>query len=198
MNIIISENVMLCMYKSTVPSLPPQNVTVTSTDPASLRVTWQLPSDIMYCTGPIIGHVIQYRRVESNDMMSMNVDSGTTHTISGLVACTEYSVRVAAKTVNGTGPFSTPELQVSGGDGKFNKICIHASMHVRNIETYVATCIAMSYIYGILGIIHGRKDSRITFFVWHSSQENIFDSVNLSSYILFLLIIDCQFKGNGN
>ena len=187
------------MYVPTVPSLPPQNVTVTSTDPTSLRVTWQLPSDIMYRNGPIIGHVIQYSRVGSNDtMMSITVNNGTTHTISGLVACTKYSVRVAAKTVNGTGPFSTPELQVSGGDGKFNKICIHAPMHVRNIETYVATCIAMSYIYSILGIIHGRKDSRITFFVWHSSQGNICDSVNLSSYILFLLIIDCQFKGNGN
>ena len=125
MNIIISENVMLCMYVPTVPSLPPQNVTVTSTDPASLRVTWQLPSEIIYHNGPIIGHVIQYRRVESNDMMmNMIVDSGTTHTISGLVACTKYSVRVAAKTINGTGPFSEPELQVSGRNGEFNRICV--------------------------------------------------------------------------
>ena len=112
------------MYNSTVPSLPPQNVMVTSTDPASLRVSWQLPSDI-YHNGPIIGHVIQYTRIGLNVMMNMDVDSGTTHTISGLVACTEYSVRVAAKTVNGTGPFSEPELQVSGENSEYNKMCTY-------------------------------------------------------------------------
>ena len=109
------------MYISTVPSLPQQNVTVTSTDPASLRVSWQIPSEIYYHNEPIIGYVIQYTRIGSNVMMNMDVDSGTTHTISGLAACTEYSVRVAAKTVNGTGTFSEPELQVSGEDSEFNK-----------------------------------------------------------------------------
>ena len=112
------------MYNSTVPSLAPQNVTVISNDPASLKVSWQLPSEI-YHNGPIIGHAIQYTRIGSNDMMNMDVDSRTTHTILGLVACTEYSVRVAAKTVNGTGPFSEPELQVSEEDSEFNKICTY-------------------------------------------------------------------------
>ena len=112
-----------CMYNPTVPSIPPQNVMVTSTDPASLRVQWQLPSEI-YHNIPITGHVIQYARIKSNDVMTKNVDSGTTHTIAGLVACTEYSIRVAAKTVNATGPFSKSELQVSGEDSEFNKYCI--------------------------------------------------------------------------
>ena len=111
-------------YVSTVPSLAPQNVTVISTDPASLRVSWQLPSEI-YHSGQIIGHVIQYTRIGSNVMMNMDVDSGTTHTISRLVACTEYSVRVAAKTVNRTGPFSEPELQVSGENSEYNKMCTY-------------------------------------------------------------------------
>ena len=109
------------MCNSTVPSLPPQNVMVTSIDPASLRVSWQLPSDICH-KGPIIGHVIQYTKIGSNCMMTMNVDSVTTHTISGLVAHTKYSIQVAAKTVNGTGPFSEPELQISGEDSEFNKM----------------------------------------------------------------------------
>jgi len=39
-------------------------------------------------------------------MMSVNVTCGTTYTISGLVAYTDYSVRVAAMNVNGTGNFS--------------------------------------------------------------------------------------------
>ena len=107
------------MCNSTVPKLPPQNVTVTSTDPASLTVNWELPSELSH-HGPITGHVIQYTRVGSNDKISKDVDSGTTHTISGLVACTEYSVSVATKTASGTGPYSEPEVvQISGKDGKF-------------------------------------------------------------------------------
>ena len=111
-------------YVSTVPSLAPQNVTVISTDPASLRVSWELPSEI-YHNGQIIGHVIQYTRIGSNVMMNMDVDSGTTHTISGLAAYTEYSVKVAAKTVNGTGPSSELELQVSGENSEYNKMCTY-------------------------------------------------------------------------
>ena len=115
--------VILFTYNPTVPSLTPQNVVVTSTDPASLRVKWQLPSEI-YHNIPITGHVIQYTRMRSNDVMTMNVDSGTTHTISGLVAFTEYSIRVAAKTVNATGSFSKPELQISGEDSESNSTYI--------------------------------------------------------------------------
>ena len=111
------------MYNSTVSSLPPQNVVVSSTNPASLRVEWQLPSEI-YHNISITGHVIQYTRIRSNDVMTMNVDSGTTHTILGLVACTEYSIRVAAKTINATGLFSKPELQVSGEDSESYKYCM--------------------------------------------------------------------------
>ena len=80
-------------YNSTVPSSPPQNVMVTSVNPASLMVSWQLLSTINY-NGPITGHVIQYTRVGSSDMMSVNVNSGSTHTISGLVAYVDYSVTV--------------------------------------------------------------------------------------------------------
>ena len=115
---IMSEYVML--YNSTVPSSPPQNVMVTGIDPASLIVSWQPPPMIDH-NGPITGHVIQYTRVGSSDMMSVNVNSGTTHTISGLVAYVNYSVTVAARTVNGTGPFSNPPVVGrSGEDGELN------------------------------------------------------------------------------
>ena len=104
-------------YNSTVPSSPPQNVMVTSVNPASLMVSWQLPSAINY-NGPITDHVIQYTRDGTSNMM--NVGSGTIHTISGLVAYVDYSVTVAARTVNGTGPFSDPVVQRSGEYGELN------------------------------------------------------------------------------
>ena len=107
-------------YNSTVPSSPPRNVMVESRNPASLNVSWQPPLEIDH-NGPITGHVIQYTRVGSSDMMSVNVTSGTTHTISGLVAYVNYSVIVAAITVNGTGPFSDlPMVVRSGEDGELN------------------------------------------------------------------------------
>ena len=107
-------------YNSTVPSSSPQNVMVTSVNPASLMVSWQPPPMIDH-NGPITSHVIQYTRVGSSDMMSMNVNSGTTHTISGLVAFVDYSIIVAARTVNGTGPFNDPfVVGRSGEDSELN------------------------------------------------------------------------------
>ena len=107
-------------YNSTVPSLSPRNVMVESYNPASLMVSWR-PPPARHRNGPIAGHVIQYTRVGSSDMISVNVTSGTTHTISGLVAYVNYSVIVAAMTVNGTGPFSDPPVVGrSGEDGEFN------------------------------------------------------------------------------
>ena len=105
-------------YNSTVPSSPPLNVMVTSVNPASLGVSWQQPPVIDH-NGPI-DHVIQYIMVESNDMMSVNVNSGTTHIMSGLVACVNYSVAVAAANVNGTGPFSSPVVRKSGEGGELH------------------------------------------------------------------------------
>ena len=114
----ISQNVMLCMYNFTVPHLPPQNIMVTSTDPASLKAHWELPSNIDE-KGPITGHVIQCTRVGSDDVAINNVGRETTHTVSGLVPYTKYSVSVAAKNANGTGPFSIPEQQFSGEHSEF-------------------------------------------------------------------------------
>ena len=107
-------------YNSTVPSSPPLNVMVTSVDPSSLMVSWDPPVEIDR-NGPITGYVIQYTRVGSSDMMSVNVDSGTTHTISGLVLLAEYLVTVAAMTVNGTGQFSDAVTGMLSGYGEFSK-----------------------------------------------------------------------------
>ena len=110
-------------YNSTVPSSPPLNVMVTSVNPASLGVSWQPPLEINW-NGPI-NYVIQYTRVGSSDMMSENVNSETTYTISGLVAYVDYSVIVAAANVNGTGPFSNSAVGRSGEDGESNVHSYH-------------------------------------------------------------------------
>ncbi|XP_065914678.1 protein sidekick-1-like isoform X2 [Dysidea avara] len=97
-----------------VPSSPPQNVMVTSVNPSSLMVSWQPPPEVDH-NGVITGYVIQFSRIGgSSDMVT--VISGITHTQSGLLPFVDYSVIVAAMTVNGTGPFSNPEVEMSGQD----------------------------------------------------------------------------------
>ena len=100
-------------HNSTVPSSPPRDIKVESHNPASLNVSWRPPVQ-KDRNGPITDYVIQYTGVGSSDIMSMSVigeTRGTTViTISGLVVYVDYSVTVAAITVNGTGPFSNPPV----------------------------------------------------------------------------------------
>ena len=108
---------------SAVPSSPPQSVMIRSTNPALLTLSWQPPLEISHNI-PITDYVIQYKKNGSQDTVSniqkVNVASGTTHTISGLVAITEYSVKVAAMNDNGIGPFSESAVGISGEDSELN------------------------------------------------------------------------------
>ena len=96
---------------------------VQSHNPASLLVSWQPPLEKNH-NGPITGYMIQYTRVGSSNITSVNVTSGTRHTISGLVAHVNYSVIVAAMTVNGTGPFSDPVVGRSGEDSELATLLV--------------------------------------------------------------------------
>ena len=106
-------------YNSTVPSSPPQNIMITSMDPASLKISWQPP--LGRHNVPITGYVIQYIKDGSQDMIKdiKNIN-GTTHTISGLVPCTKYSVKISAMNDDRTGPFSEAMVEMSGQDGELN------------------------------------------------------------------------------
>ena len=105
-------------YNSTVPSSPPQSIVITRTDPASLKVSWQPPMKKSHSV-PVTGYVIQYIKAGTQDTIKdiKNIN-GTTHTISGLVACTKYSVKVAAMNDDVTGPFSESVVETSGEDGE--------------------------------------------------------------------------------
>ena len=91
---------------------------VTSVNPSSLRVSWQPPPEIDH-NGVIIGYAINYTRVGSRDMVSDTLLFGTTIATSGLVPFVDYSITVAAMTVDGTGPLNDPPVvQTSGQDSK--------------------------------------------------------------------------------
>jgi len=80
-------------------------------------LSWQLPPEIDH-NGIITSYFILNTRVGSGDIISETVTSGMTRTISGLIPFADYSVRIAAINVNGTGPFSVALVEVSGQDSK--------------------------------------------------------------------------------
>ena len=99
------------MYNPTVPSSPPQNITVISELPGSLHVSWQPPPEIDQ-NGPLVGYVIRLAMNGIGDMVGSGgeiieaITGGLTYTLTGLSLLINYSIQVAAITVNGTGPFS--------------------------------------------------------------------------------------------
>ena len=100
---------------TTVPSSPPHSIVITSTNPASLKVSWQPPLETL-CTVPITGYMIEYFKDGPEDgikdVKNVNVASTTTYIISGLIPCAKYSVQVAAMNGNRTGPFSEPVVEI--------------------------------------------------------------------------------------
>ena len=98
---------------------------ITRTDPASLKVSWQPP--LLSYSLPITGYVIRYIKDGSQDMIKdIENISGTTHTISELVPCTKYSVKVAAMYGNRIGPFSEPVVEMSGEYGNIHVVILYA------------------------------------------------------------------------
>ena len=120
---LVSYNVKRVIFITAVPSSPPQNVTVASIDPASLKVTWR-PPPLIDQNGPIVSYAISIMSIEHGDIRNVTI-VGTELTISDLIPFVNYSVQVAASNTNGTGVFSTIMSQVSGEDSKFQQVYIN-------------------------------------------------------------------------
>uniref|UniRef100_A0A4W6F0C7 Neogenin 1b n=1 Tax=Lates calcarifer TaxID=8187 RepID=A0A4W6F0C7_LATCA len=80
---------------SDVPSAPPQNLTLEVQNSKSIMLRWQ-PPPLNAQNGEITGYKIRYRKGSRR--------SEAAETTGGLERGTEYSFRVSAMTVNGTGP----------------------------------------------------------------------------------------------
>ncbi|XP_069561697.1 neogenin 1a isoform X2 [Brachyistius frenatus] len=89
---------------SDVPSAPPQNLTVEVQNSKSIMLRWQ-PPPLNGQNGEITGYKIRYRK-GSRRSETAETTGGTQllKLIDGLERGTEYSFRVSAMTVNGTGP----------------------------------------------------------------------------------------------
>ncbi|XP_072408881.1 neogenin-like isoform X6 [Chiloscyllium punctatum] len=101
---VSTEDVVATTY-SDVPSAPPQNVTLEVRNSKSIVVHWQPPPPGTH-NGVITGYNIRYKKGGRRGETDTTGGSQLSQIIDGLERNTEYSFRVSATTVNGTGPAS--------------------------------------------------------------------------------------------
>lgn len=95
----------LIYTSSDVPDAAPDNVLIDILNATSIRIKWKPPS-IDTSNGIIIGYKIS---IKENDkqLININVDNKSdTKIINNLNSGKKYSLRIAARTVNGSGPAS--------------------------------------------------------------------------------------------
>ncbi|TSL68267.1 Neogenin [Bagarius yarrelli] len=100
---VSTEDVSVRTY-SDVPSVAPQNLTVEVLNSKGIMVRWQPPpADAQ--NGEIIDYKIRYKKgTRKSEPLEITTGNQLSKLIDGLQRGTEYSIRVAAITVNGSGP----------------------------------------------------------------------------------------------
>ena len=98
----------------TGPSAAPDGFAVVSMDSSSVTLTW-VNLTCMDQNGPISGYVIEY--TPDGGMASTILLTGNNQ-LTGLTACTNYTLRIAAQNDAGTGDFSSPLSVVTNGTGE--------------------------------------------------------------------------------
>lgn len=87
-----------------VPSGPPVNLSVQSTSSVSITLSWGLPIPA-HRNGIITGYTMRITLLASQTRTEYST-THTSYTVGSLRPYTSYSCVVAARTINGTGPFS--------------------------------------------------------------------------------------------
>uniref|UniRef100_A0A8C5QIN0 Neogenin 1 n=1 Tax=Leptobrachium leishanense TaxID=445787 RepID=A0A8C5QIN0_9ANUR len=124
---------------SDVPSAPPQNVTLEVRSSQSILVQWQLPPPGAQ-NGQITGYKLRYRKTtRKSETSEILVESELSQVVSGLERDTEYSFRVAAMTVNGSGP-ATEWMSAETFENDLDESRVPdmpSSLHVRPLVTSI-------------------------------------------------------------
>ncbi|XP_041535412.1 neogenin isoform X3 [Microtus oregoni] len=125
---------------SDVPSAAPQNLSLEVRNSKSIVIHWQPPSAATQ-NGQIIGYKIRYRKASRKSDVTETLVTGTqlSQLIEGLDRGTEYNFRVAALTVNGTGP-ATDWLSAETFESDLDESRVPevpSSLHVRPLVTSI-------------------------------------------------------------
>lgn len=100
-----------------VPSAAPLNVTGEFNDSRSLNISWT-PPPFLDQNGIITGYNVTYERADVSDSVTELSATDRFILIADLTPFTNYSVRVAARTAVGAGPFSPPITVQTDSDSK--------------------------------------------------------------------------------
>ena len=106
------------------PDAPPQEVYSVSTSSHSFTMTWAPPPKGQQ-NGEIVSYEVEYREEGSNSTV-VNTTRGMRYTSEDLTTDRVYQFRVAANTVNGTGPFAEWEnvTTIPIGEGAIGMTCV--------------------------------------------------------------------------
>ncbi|XP_043933591.1 neogenin isoform X4 [Protopterus annectens] len=135
---VSTEDVMAKTF-SDVPSAAPQNLTLEVRNSKSILVQWQPPPPGTQ-NGDITGYKVRYRKVSrKTDVVEKFGGPQLFLLIDGLEPGTEYNFRVAALTVNGTGP-STEWMTAETFEADLDESRVPdvpSSLHVRPLVTSI-------------------------------------------------------------
>ncbi|XP_063305438.1 neogenin isoform X9 [Pelobates fuscus] len=124
---------------SDVPSASPQNMTLEVRSSQSIMVQWQPPPPGAQ-NGQIMGYKVRYRKTtRKSETSEILVESQLSQLVSGLDRDTEYSFRVAAMTVNGSGP-ATEWVSAETFENDLDESHVPdvpSSLHVRPLVTSI-------------------------------------------------------------
>ncbi|XP_036312511.1 neogenin isoform X9 [Pipistrellus kuhlii] len=125
---------------SDVPSAAPQNLSLEVRNSKSIMIHWQ-PPPLATQNGQITGYKIRYRKASRKSDVTEMLVPGTqlSQLIEGLDRGTEYNFRVAALTVNGTGP-ATDWLSAETFESDLDETRVPevpSSLHVRPLVTSI-------------------------------------------------------------
>ncbi|XP_053128298.1 neogenin isoform X13 [Hemicordylus capensis] len=124
---------------SDVPSAAPQNLSLEVQNSKSIMMHWQ-PPPAGTQNGQITGYKIRYRKLtRKSDVTEKMVGTQLAQLIEGLERGTEYSFRVAALTVNGTGiPTDWVSAETFESDLDESRVPeVPSSLHVRPLVTSI-------------------------------------------------------------
>ncbi|XP_035794754.1 neogenin-like isoform X2 [Anopheles albimanus] len=91
-------------YSST-PSEPPANVTLETTSSTSITIRWE-PPPVEERNGQITGYKIKYRKNKKALQVETTPANVRYYILKDLEKMSAYQVKIAAMTINGTGPFT--------------------------------------------------------------------------------------------
>ncbi|KAM4676110.1 neogenin isoform 3-T3 [Discoglossus pictus] len=124
---------------SDVPSAAPQNLTLEVRSSQSILVQWQPPPQGAQ-NGVITGYKVRYRKnTRKSETSEILADTQLSQLVTGLERDTEYSFRVLAMTVNGSGP-ATDWLSAETFESDLDESHVPdmpSSLHVRPLVTSI-------------------------------------------------------------